>query len=231
MPAGTTGLLVHVAGEQWEVRFLGQGAFIAAYQSQHFVITAQVVIVIAQVNGRITIMRQLSIASSPSRPDSAYRPFRRDNAQIHASLGDRSSLRRWRAQSILLPCQLSGFNGGVGAAGYDLRIRGRVCWLSHGCPAPWDIPSSRCRGRPTPCKEHSRLERRRRCGRRTFSGFVVAFVTRQIAQSFQGIPVLIVTLEQSGSIWRASALGQSPQQTAILQSHVVIFCGQVAEPA
>ena len=48
-----------MTGEQGEVGLLRHGALVAAYQRQNFVVASQIVIVVAQVNGGITVARKL----------------------------------------------------------------------------------------------------------------------------------------------------------------------------
>src|SRR5579859_8084625 len=110
-----------MAGEQWEVRFLGQSAFIAAYQRQNFVVTAQVVIVITQVNRGITVMRQFygcyfaqlgGFSVTAFQEKIALRLTNHARIVLHGAGSARDPL----SSQI----NFSRFNGGVGAAGYDL---------------------------------------------------------------------------------------------------------------
>ncbi len=52
-------LLVNMAGQKREIGLFREDRLIPAYQSQDLIVAAQVVVVIAKVNGGIAIMRQL----------------------------------------------------------------------------------------------------------------------------------------------------------------------------
>ncbi len=115
-------LTMDVAGQQREVRFLGQHRLIPADQSQHFVITAQVVEIVGEIDGSVAVVRHFldRLLAQPRRL--RVLAFQKQVAFVFAH----------DARIILEVAGGAGHpsvDGRVGAAGDDLRVARRqsVC--------------------------------------------------------------------------------------------------------